>query len=125
MFLPHPRVKLSIVGSLRDREVACSASDLQGYNFESCFWKAVSFISSSSGGSLVSSYPVCAQKCPKARLILFSFLHVSFEEKTVYMSRLTKQYIGKYCHGNVMIVVCNSIGVNDNVIEYNEIILFN
>ena len=23
MFLPHPRVKLSIVGSLRDREVAC------------------------------------------------------------------------------------------------------
>ena len=29
MFLPHPRVKLSIVGSLRDREIACSASDLQ------------------------------------------------------------------------------------------------
>ena len=25
MFLPHPRVKLSIVGSLRDREVAFSA----------------------------------------------------------------------------------------------------
>ena len=36
MFLPHPRVKLSIVGSLRDREVACSASDRQGSNFESC-----------------------------------------------------------------------------------------
>ena len=32
MFLPHPRVKLSIVGSLRDREVACSASDRQGSN---------------------------------------------------------------------------------------------
>ena len=28
MFLPHPLVKLSIVGRLRDREVACSASDL-------------------------------------------------------------------------------------------------
>ena len=27
VFLPHPRVKVSIVGSLRDREVACSASD--------------------------------------------------------------------------------------------------
>ena len=27
MFLPHPRVKLGIVGGLRDREVACSASD--------------------------------------------------------------------------------------------------
>ena len=32
MFLPNPRVKLSIVGSLRDREVACSASDRQGSN---------------------------------------------------------------------------------------------
>ena len=32
-FLPHPRVKVSIVGSLRDREVAFSASDHQGSNF--------------------------------------------------------------------------------------------
>ena len=31
LFLPHPLVKLSIVESLRDREVACSASDLQGW----------------------------------------------------------------------------------------------
>ena len=42
MFLPHPREKLSIVGSLRDREVACSASDRQGSNFESCVWRTVS-----------------------------------------------------------------------------------
>ena len=42
MFLPHPRVKVSIVGSLRDREVACSASDRQGSNFESCVWMTVS-----------------------------------------------------------------------------------
>ena len=27
LFLPQPRVKVSIVGSLRDREVACSASE--------------------------------------------------------------------------------------------------
>ena len=46
MFLPHPRVKFSIVGSLRDREVACSASDRQGSNFESCVWRTVSFQSS-------------------------------------------------------------------------------
>ena len=46
MFLPHPRVKVSIVGSLRDREVACSASDRQGYNFESCVWRTVSSQSS-------------------------------------------------------------------------------
>ena len=32
MFLPHPR----------DREVACSASDRQGSNFESCVWRTVS-----------------------------------------------------------------------------------
>ena len=44
MFLPHP--KLSIVGNLRDREVACSASDRQGSNFESCVWRTVSSQSS-------------------------------------------------------------------------------
>ena len=46
MFLPHPRVKVSIVGSLRDREVACSASDRQDSNFESCVWRTVSSQSS-------------------------------------------------------------------------------
>ena len=46
MFLPHPLLKLSIAGSLRDREVECSASDLQGLNFESCVWRAVSSHSS-------------------------------------------------------------------------------
>ena len=46
MFLPHPRVKVSIAGSLRDREVTCSASDRQGSNFESCVWRTVSSQSS-------------------------------------------------------------------------------
>ena len=46
LFLPHPLVKLSIVGSLRDREIVCSASDLQGLNLESCVWRAVSSHSS-------------------------------------------------------------------------------
>ena len=46
MFLPHPRVKVSIAGSLRDQEVACSASDRQGSNFESCVWRTVSSQSS-------------------------------------------------------------------------------
>ena len=46
LFLPHPRVKVSIVGSLRDRDVACSASDRQGPNFESCVWRTVSSQSS-------------------------------------------------------------------------------
>ena len=46
MFLPHPLVELSIVGSLRDRQIACSSSDLQGSNFKSCVWRAVSSHSS-------------------------------------------------------------------------------
>ena len=46
MFLPQPRVKFSIVGSLCDREVACSASNRQGSNFESYVWKTVSSQSS-------------------------------------------------------------------------------
>ena len=46
MFLPHPRVKLSIVGSLRDREVACLASDRRGSNFASCVCRTVSSHSS-------------------------------------------------------------------------------
>ena len=46
LFLPHPRVKVSIVGRFRDREVACSASDRQGSNFESCVWRTVSSQSS-------------------------------------------------------------------------------
>ena len=46
MFLPHPCVKVSIVGSLRDRVVACSASDRQGSNFEFCVWRTVSSQSS-------------------------------------------------------------------------------
>ena len=46
MFFPHPRVKVSIVGSLSDREGACSASDCQGTNFESCVWRTMSSHSS-------------------------------------------------------------------------------
>ena len=46
LFLPHPRVKVSIVGSLCDREVACSASDRQGSSFEFCVRRTVSSQSS-------------------------------------------------------------------------------
>ena len=46
LFLPHPRVKVIIVGSLRDREVACSASDRKGSNLEFCVWRTVSSQSS-------------------------------------------------------------------------------
>ena len=39
-------MKVNIVGSLRDREAACSASDRQGSNFESRVWRTVSSESS-------------------------------------------------------------------------------
>ena len=53
MFLPHPRVKVSIVGSLRDRELACSASDPPALEFRILCpeGSVISFISPSSGGS--------------------------------------------------------------------------
>ena len=38
--------EVSIMGSLRDREVACSALDRQGSNFESCVCRTVSSYSS-------------------------------------------------------------------------------
>ena len=64
MFLPHPRVQLSIVGSLRDREVACSASDRQGSIFESCVWRTVSSHSSHhSQKVLLAQFSLYEHKC--------------------------------------------------------------
>ena len=40
-FFPAHSYRFIDVGSLRDREVAGSASDRQGTNFESCVWRAV------------------------------------------------------------------------------------
>ena len=50
-FEPHSDLQVSkkgkdIVGSLRDQEVECSASDFQGLNFKSCVCRAVSSHSS-------------------------------------------------------------------------------
>ena len=43
---PLTRKKINIVWSLRDRDVACSPSDRQSPNSESCVWRAVSSQSS-------------------------------------------------------------------------------
>ena len=53
MFLPHPRVKVSIVGNLRDREVALLGLRPPGLEFRIlCLEDSViSIISTSSGGS--------------------------------------------------------------------------
>ena len=63
MFLPNPLVKLSIVGRLCDREVACSASDLHGLNLESRVWRAVSSHSSHhSKGVLLAQLSIYVHK---------------------------------------------------------------
>ena len=88
LFLPHPRVKVSIVGSLRDREVACSASDRQGPNFGSCVWRTVSSQSSHHPQEvLLAQFSLCVHKgglkpesftCEK---IYFRLLDLEFDLK--------------------------------------------
>ena len=95
MFPPHPRVKVSIVGSFRDREVACSASDRQGSNFESCVWRAVS------SHHPQFSWPSLAYMCtmcrwPKARFISFSFT-TSSKERIFLSIILYIVYCRFYC----------------------------
>ena len=41
-FFPAHWLRFNIVGEFRPRQEACSASDRQGSNFESCAWRAVS-----------------------------------------------------------------------------------
>ena len=76
MFLPHALVKHSIADSLRDREVACSASDLQGLNFESCVWRAVSSHSSQHPQEVLQAQFTLACKCTKVALRLIHFIFI-------------------------------------------------
>ena len=76
MFFPNPLVKLSKVGSLRDREVAYSASDHQGFNFESCVWRAVS--SHHPQEAQVSLYVHKSGLKPDSFYFHFIFIHFYF-----------------------------------------------
>ena len=83
MFLPHPRVKVSIVGCLRDREVACSASDRQGSNFEFCVWRTVSSQSSHHPQEvLLAQFSLYVHK-GGLKPDSFHFLHKLFSECTM------------------------------------------
>ena len=90
LFLPHPRVKVSIVGSLRDREVAYSASDRQGSNFESCVWRTVSSQSSHHPQEvLLAQFSLYVHKrWPKARFI--SFIYYAGEALTSWRHQITR-----------------------------------
>ena len=111
MFLPHPRVKVSIVGSLRDREVACSASDRQGSNFESCVWRTVSSQSSHhpqevllaqfrlyvhKGGLKPDSFHLYVQKCsntPVIRSLIHPFIFTSATTPPPPMIYITNEFL--------------------------------
>ena len=108
MFLPHPIVKLSIVGSLRDREVACSASDRQSLNFESCAWRAVSSHSSHhSQEVLLARFGLYVHK---GGLKPDSFHLICFQRKV----RMNSALLTRWTH-TVRIEPYNA-NVNDNII---------
>ena len=81
LFLPDPRVKVSIVGSLHDREVACSVSDRQGSNFESCVWRTVSAQSSHHPQEvLLAQFSLYVHKGgPKPDSFHFIYAFISFQ----------------------------------------------
>ena len=88
LFLPHPRVKVSIVGSLRDREVACSASDHQGSNFESCVWRTVSSQSSHHPQEvLLAQFSLYVHK---GGLKPDSFHFISEQHDNIYLEKMHK-----------------------------------
>ena len=107
LFLPHPRVKVSIVGSLRDREVACSASDRQGSNFESCVWRTVSSQSSHHPQEvLLAQFSLYVHKGglkpDSFHFILFSCLVLSFLVLSCLVlshSRFTNKFTAAYNGG--------------------------
>ena len=84
-------MKVSIVGSLRDREVACSASDRQGSNFESCVWRTVSSQSSHHPQEvLLAQFSLYVHK---GGLKPDSFHFISFPKPSQYLHFLTFLYL--------------------------------
>ena len=79
--------KTQYCGSLRDREVAVSASDRQGLNFEACVWRAVpSHSSHHPQAVLLAQFSLYVHKSglkPNS----FHFIFISFCRDIALMSR--------------------------------------
>ena len=74
---------LSIVGNLRDREVACSASDRRGSNFESCVWRTVSSHSSHHPQEvLLAQFSLYVHKGGLKPIHFISFISIQFNSVT-------------------------------------------
>ena len=86
VFLTRSLEKSKIMGSLSDREVACSALDRKGSNFESCVCRAVSSHLFHNPHMRFPWYglvwPTCAQRWPKTPFIPIYFRHNLFPSNT-------------------------------------------
>ena len=98
---------VSIVGSLRDREVACSASDRRGSNFESCVWRTVSSQSSHHPQEvLLAQFSLYVHKGSlKPDSFHFLFLHHG-----IFHLFLKKKHKWFITHTNASIAVCPNWG---------------
>ena len=103
MFLPHPHINLSIVGSLRDREVACSSSDRQGSNFESCVWRTASSHSSHHPQEVIlAQFSLYVHKGGLKPDLFHSIMYTSSERSVKvsrehYFTRQGRNVCGLYC----------------------------
>ena len=125
LFLPHPRVKVSIVGSLRDREVACSASDRQGSNFESCVWRTVSSQSSHHPQEvLLAQFSLYVHK---GGLKPDSF-HFTWQLTVIMMIKLRAEYYRRSLHIMYYIPMCTqhmSLFLSQQKRTYNIFNIYN
>ena len=87
-FLPAHSWRFNIVGSLRDREAVCLASDRQGSNFESCVWSAVSsHYSHHLQKVFLVQFSLYGQKWPKTPFILFLYV-LKLTRRPVHSAKL-------------------------------------
>ena len=127
LFLPHPRVKVSIVGSLRDREVACSASDRQGLNFESCVWRTVSSQSSHHPQEvLLAQFSLYVHKGglkPDSFHFHYLFLLCAIRMKYAYNVMFHLRTLGGECHwlenitSSLVLLPCLSVSQHLSLID--------
>ena len=129
----------NIVGSLRDREVVCSASDRRGSKFESCVWRAVSSHSSNhlqevllaqfslyvhKGGLEPHSFnfillgaasfrPIQKQLCQLGQNLQFSEKSPSLMfSNAFFTSWLSSSLGGRICLAQIYLFITHCVGIN-------------
>ena len=87
-FVPAHSWRFNIVWRLRDREVACSASERQGSNYKSCVWTAVSSHSyHHTQGFLLAQFNLYVNKCGLKKHS-FHFIYVRYSDIDIYVNAL-------------------------------------